>query len=288
VLFGIYPAVNEKDDETAQQLNFGRAQQLNFETARQPNFETARQPLLQEGDTDAMHRAVLFGPKTRPDRHHRYRSYVLQASAWVATALRRLKSGRRYVKKWFVLDSDTQVDEQLKEARRHLTKMLSALGRLVIKKGVPEDEGGACSESALAGTLAYVWTRNECDIRSRYDCGEKTDGRYVVNICEFYWRKMFEDFFDASTRVGTIVHESSHHFGTDDKGYCGMIDCLRLSSEDARNNADSYTHLVEELVKSRLAEEALPSDLLPDRACNTPCDPKSFQDDWHFDKMLPE
>eukprot|EP00931_Biecheleriopsis_adriatica_P018995 TRINITY_DN13085_c0_g2_i1.p1 TRINITY_DN13085_c0_g2~~TRINITY_DN13085_c0_g2_i1.p1 ORF type:complete len:276 (+),score=41.11 TRINITY_DN13085_c0_g2_i1:61-888(+) len=75
VLFGIYPAVNEIDDESPVSL-------------------------LQEEDTLRDPKAqVVFGPKTRPDRHQRYNAYVLQASAWIATALRRLKSGRRYVKK---------------------------------------------------------------------------------------------------------------------------------------------------------------------------------------------
>ena len=101
------------------------------------------------------------------------------------------------------------------------------------------------------GTLAFVMAYPRCTVYSSSDCGEKTyDGRYIVNICEFYWRGSW----DQSTRVGTLVHESSHHFGTDDKGYCSAINCLRLSSADAKNNADTYTQLVKELVSTSYAE----------------------------------
>lgn len=53
-------------------------------------------------------------------------------------------------------------------------------------------------------------TRDRCAVGDG-DCGEKTfDGRYVINICEWYWR----EGLGSSTPVGTLIHESSHHFGT--------------------------------------------------------------------------
>jgi len=93
--------------------------------------------------------------------------------------------------------------------------------------------------------MAYVSAISSCGVNSNVDCGEKTQtGRYIINICEFYWH----DAIKPSSRVGTLVHESSHHFGTKDEGYCDQVDCLALSSREARNNADTYTKLVEELV----------------------------------------
>eukprot|EP00930_Biecheleria_cincta_P035439 TRINITY_DN24376_c0_g1_i1.p1 TRINITY_DN24376_c0_g1~~TRINITY_DN24376_c0_g1_i1.p1 ORF type:complete len:589 (+),score=72.60 TRINITY_DN24376_c0_g1_i1:80-1846(+) len=266
VLFGIFPSVNENDEESPSSLL--------EEEATQPgrNHEPA----------------VAFGPRVREDRHDQYREYVVKASAWIATALRRLKSGRSLVQKWFILHSDSQVDSQISEARKHLTKMLAATGRMLIKKGVPKGEPrGVCSVENGAGTVAYVWTSRSCDVKSRYDCGEKESGRYVINICEFYWRFGMGE----STRIGTVVHEASHHFGTNDNGYCEMVDCLSLSSSDARNNADSYTHFVKELVRSSwMVEESLPSDLVAHEACNTPCNPVAVQGnfgEWKFKTKLP-
>lgn len=108
--------------------------------------------------------------------------------------------------------------------------------------------------------MAYVAALQNCGVNSRYDCGEKTQaGRYVINICEFYWNEVIQ----ISSRIGTIVHESSHHFGTTDEGYCDMVDCLALSSREARNNADTYTKLVEQLVSDRSLPGGSPSAHLP-------------------------
>merc|ERR1712187_753594 len=109
--------------------------------------------------------------------------------------------------------------------------------------------GGPCKFSQTAtsvgGTMAYVEAITSCGVNSNMDCGGKTgNGRYIINICEFYWH----DAIKPSSRVGTLVHESSHHFGTKDFGYCDQVDCLALSSREARSNADSYTKLVEQLV----------------------------------------
>merc|ERR1712187_768252 len=112
--------------------------------------------------------------------------------------------------------------------------------------------GGPCKFSQTAtsvgGTMAYVEAITSCGVNSNMDCGGKTQsGRYVINICEFYWHEAIK----PSSRVGTLVHEASHHFGTKDEGYCEMVDCLALSSREARNNADTYTKLVEQLVGDR-------------------------------------
>merc|ERR1712048_860305 len=104
-------------------------------------------------------------------------------------------------------------------------------------------------------------TRVDCGVNSRFDCGQKErSGRHLINICEFYWNPAL----DSKIRIGTIVHESSHHFGTKDEGYCDQINCLALSSLEARNNADTYTKLVQELVADRrLPESSSGSHNLP-------------------------
>lgn len=215
VIFGIFPSPDEIDDSTG-----------------------VASLLESPGDT------VRFGPSTLPQRHYLYSRYLLQASAWIATALRRLPRGSSAVRKWFILHTSKEVSLQTNVARRHLTKMLQALNHLMIVKGKVHE----CRTSGDSGTMAFVMASVNCNVYSTHDCGQKTryDGRYIVNICEFYWRS----YWDQSERVGTLVHESSHHFGTDDNAYCDSspTSCFRLSSDKAKNNADTYTKLVEELV----------------------------------------
>merc|ERR1712048_1326510 len=99
-------------------------------------------------------------------------------------------------------------------------------------------------------------TRVDCGVNSRFDCGQKErSGRHLINICEFYWNPAL----NSNVRIGTIVHESSHHFGTKDEGYCDQVNCLALSSREARNNADTYTKLVEQLVSDPSLSGGSPS-----------------------------
>jgi hypothetical protein len=202
-----------------------------------------------------------LGPRTLPSRHGLYKQYAVKAAAWVAAAVRRLRASKSYVRKWFRV-SESQTSAQTDEVRRHLMRILKLMQKAFIKKGL----SNSCSVSASGGTLAFVMASANCNVQSKRDCGEKTDsGRYIINICEFYW----DSYFDTSVRVGTIVHESSHHFGTDDRGYCDDVDCLSMSSDDARNNADSYANFVQDLVSARdLVEEA---QWDPDWECNTGC-----------------
>eukprot|EP00930_Biecheleria_cincta_P079657 TRINITY_DN6756_c0_g3_i1.p1 TRINITY_DN6756_c0_g3~~TRINITY_DN6756_c0_g3_i1.p1 ORF type:complete len:586 (-),score=79.80 TRINITY_DN6756_c0_g3_i1:56-1813(-) len=253
VVFGIFPAVDENEDEPTNSL------------------------LQEQAETEGPGADVAFGSKIRPDRHSEYRASALKASAWISTALRRIRSGRDITKKWFVLRSEAQVDAQIVEARMHLMKMLTAIGNLKIRKGPSRH----CKVTDRGGTLAYVMATVGCSVQSTNNCGEgrscsscgdKEQGRYVVNICEFYWQ------FDEAKRTGTIVHESSHHFGTDDKAYCSSGGCLQLSSVEARDNADSYTHFVKELVQSSWLQAETPAThMVPHPTCNTGCNPIQFQ-----------
>jgi len=229
---------------------------------------------------------VAFGGRTKASRHAEYRKIVVKASAWLSYALKRLRAGRGLVEKWFVLGgrvtTEAEVDAQIIEARKHMTRMWQLMNRILIKKGIPSEEGGPCSVENGAGTMAYVMKKGWCHVPQghRSDCGTKEGGRYIVNICEFYWGWGF----GTNTHVGTIVHESSHHFGTTDNGYCDMVDCLALSSRKARENADTYTKLIAELVASRHLHEDPHGGEHP--LCNTDCDASAW-DDWEFSASLP-
>eukprot|EP00930_Biecheleria_cincta_P079654 TRINITY_DN6756_c0_g2_i2.p1 TRINITY_DN6756_c0_g2~~TRINITY_DN6756_c0_g2_i2.p1 ORF type:complete len:594 (-),score=73.71 TRINITY_DN6756_c0_g2_i2:203-1984(-) len=285
VVFGIFPAVDEDADELTNSL------------------------LQEQTGPERPGADVAFGPRIRRDRHSKYRASALKASAWISTALRRIRYGRDVTKKWFILRSEAQIDAQIIEARKHLTKMLTAIGHLKLKKGpsreCPVTDKGSSSE----GVLAYVWTKIGCSVqstnsceggRSCSSCGGKEQGRYVMNICEFYWE------FGEATRTGTLVHEASHHFGTDDKKYCESGGCLSLSSVKARNNADSYTYFVKELVTSPSLQRKTPGNRktpanipanvpanvspVPHPTCNTGCNPNEFQGPtqlWHVKHALP-
>jgi len=205
-----------------------------------------------------------------------YREFSTRASAWIATALHNLNAGRSQVKKWFILSSDGEVTAQIHESRRHLTRMLQLMTWFLIEKGTPAEVGGPCSFSQTAtsvgGTMAYVGAISTCGVNSEMDCGEKTtNGRYIINICEFYWLR----YFDTGDRVGTIVHESSHHFGTEDFGYCDAIDCLSMPSAEAQRNADTYTRFVHQLVTMPSLEYTTPT------VCNTECGAGSYEN-WDF------
>lgn len=181
-------------------------------------------------------------PFTSQDRQEFYRKFILRARSWITVGIRRIDSGRKLVRKWFNLRTKSAIDEQLNVTRRHLSLMLASTYRISILAGMSYKTGGQCR----GGTVAYVrqfapWP----DVTDFREIGEMRDGRYVIHICDHFWTGNLSE----AARVGTIVHESSHHFGTVDKGYCDKIDCLKLSPDDARNNADSYVHFIRELVK---------------------------------------
>jgi hypothetical protein len=256
-ILGVFPAPDEQDDDEG----------------------SGASDSLMEGPGGV---DVAFGSRTKASRHAEYRELVVKAAAWLSYALKRLRAGRPLVKKWFVLRSEAQVDAQMIEARKHMTRMWQLMNHILIKKGLPSEEGGPCSVQNGAGTMAYVMKSNRCHVPQgfRTDCGEKERGRYIVNICEFYWSWGF----GTDTHVGTIVHESSHHFGTTDHGYCDMVDCLALSSTKARDNADTYTKLIGDLVASRhLHEDPLGGE---HPLCNTDCGAVAWED-WDFSASLP-
>ncbi|CAJ1418787.1 unnamed protein product, partial [Effrenium voratum] len=76
--------------------------------------------------------------------------------------------------------------------------------------------------------------------------------RYIVELCDHF------DEVSDSERISTIVHEMTHHFGTIDvsmragggKAY-GEEKCLKLSSQEALTNADTYMLAVRSLSQAQ-------------------------------------
>merc|ERR1712232_657105 len=97
--------------------------------------------------------------------------------------------------------------------------------------------------------MAYVMAYSNT-LTGKFVGGEMEGDRYVINVCERYWKDEF--FVDPASKFGTIVHESSHHQGTDDEPYegaapYGRAQCLRMASEapaKALNNADNFKWIV--------------------------------------------
>lgn len=243
VVFGFFPSPDEIDDEV-------------------------QSPPLQAVATAPN---VIFGSDVSPRRHEAYRSYTVKASAWVAQAIRKVRNGRALIAKWFHIKSESQMDAQIRRTRRHLTKMLGLMSNLHIKRG----SSYICRHNGNAGVLAYVKKWRWCGVDSSRDCGEKESGRHIVNICDVYW----SFGFGSDARTGTIVHESSHHFGTEDVAYCegyhGYHNCLNLLPKYALANADSYTYFIKELIKDYRIKDDM--DSIPHEECNTLCGQSSFQ-----------
>jgi len=217
VLFGVFPAPDEADDEV-------------------PEGGTPGALLQSDGGLDPK-----FGPQIRADRHEKYRRMVVTGTNWVSTALRKMGERKSIVKKWFVMKdpSKEDLDKQVKEARLVMTKILTALSNLYLQKGV-----GHCRRNGDGGTLAFVEQMGMCDATKATECGTKKGSRFVVNICpDWFWE------FPEDHMTGTIVHECSHHFGTVDNAY-GEKKCLKLDHDKARQNADTYQLLVRALAKS--------------------------------------
>eukprot|EP00928_Gymnodinium_smaydae_P031542 TRINITY_DN23121_c0_g2_i1.p1 TRINITY_DN23121_c0_g2~~TRINITY_DN23121_c0_g2_i1.p1 ORF type:complete len:429 (+),score=46.07 TRINITY_DN23121_c0_g2_i1:65-1288(+) len=198
----------------------------------------------------------VFGHRVLEDRKHLYTQYNGMAFSLLAEAIRKLDAGRDFVKVYFSL-RDEEVDAQLIEARHHLTLMLDLFTSLFVRKGFLQGDGGEC-EPALR-VMAYVHNVAPCEVDDFVNCGEQEDGRFVMYFCESYWG---EGTFDAY-RVNIMIHESSHHFGTQDYAYCWDIDCFSLSTYHARNNADTYSELVYSLVNDETLAETGEPELPP-------------------------
>lgn len=101
-------------------------------------------------------------------------------------------------------------------------------------------------------------------------CGENTfactcPGSGGILLCNEYWRAPLEKAEDS--QIGTIIHEMTHWFGTDDNAY-GCEKCTKLAKTDraeACNNADSFEYYTEFTYIKKKA-----------------CDSKKAGSEWHL------
>jgi len=182
---------------------------------------------------------VTFDPSIADMRKYQQQVIATRAAGMVTTAMKELPTRISVLRRWLNIEEEEEVSFiklQETKTKRIFMRMLSALMNLRLITGIPQEEGGQCDPDGMA----YVNKMDDCTVDSNQDCGQKVDGKYAIYLCESYW--------DLSEReqVATLVHESSHHFGTLDLGY-SEEECLQLPHSSARQNAESYQLLVSSL-----------------------------------------
>eukprot|EP00929_Paragymnodinium_shiwhaense_P035331 TRINITY_DN19085_c0_g1_i3.p1 TRINITY_DN19085_c0_g1~~TRINITY_DN19085_c0_g1_i3.p1 ORF type:complete len:608 (-),score=153.41 TRINITY_DN19085_c0_g1_i3:594-2417(-) len=190
----------------------------------------------EDGSSSLAELVPVFGPKVKPARYDTYYEIMQESQQWVSTALDKLPGSGNLLKAWFGGDSASTY----KKVRHTLLGMAKTLDNVLIK----------VADKCNQYTVAYVMvttTQHGDFIRS--DIQKTKDGdRYVINVCEYFWR--LQD--DPSCKFGTMVHEASHHHATKDEKYkgaspYGRAACLRMAEEapdKALSNADNFQWLV--------------------------------------------
>jgi hypothetical protein len=180
-----------------------------------------------------------FGPLILPERRNLWRSLTSRGTALVRTALVRMANATQFgaARQW--LGNKIPVGQ----VREMLQKMLRTLMALRIKKG-------DCS----GRTLAYVkvWTNKHTKEFVKSDRDSR--GHFVVHVCTHFWSVVT----DLSYKYGTLIHEASHHWGTDDVALrsgetaYGRAGAKKLVSEraDPHENADNWMWAVLDLASS--------------------------------------
>ena len=92
-------------------------------------------------------------------------------------------------------------------AKRMYAQVMIAIQHLYIKRGADD----VCTKEEMfgqpvSGVLAYVYQRQKTWQRDRY----------IVNICDLLF---FPLFTGKKAIVGTLLHETVHHFGPIDHAY---------------------------------------------------------------------
>eukprot|EP00441_Pelagodinium_beii_P040476 CAMPEP_0197641358 /NCGR_PEP_ID=MMETSP1338-20131121/15349_1 /TAXON_ID=43686 ORGANISM="Pelagodinium beii, Strain RCC1491" /NCGR_SAMPLE_ID=MMETSP1338 /ASSEMBLY_ACC=CAM_ASM_000754 /LENGTH=1915 /DNA_ID=CAMNT_0043214331 /DNA_START=81 /DNA_END=5831 /DNA_ORIENTATION=+ len=195
------------------------------------NFQERGSSFL-EADPKDKKPVATFGDTIEQDKHKSVRRQTVKAAAFVASAIRNMDSRADVVKRWFSISDNKQLKKITKDVKTKLNQMQEALGQVHYKKG----ESSKCTGK----TFAYVT-----------HTPPKENDRWIVHLCDYYWKVVDDE------RIGTLIHEISHHFGTTDepmpdgkgKAY-GEEKCLKLETHQAIRNADNYMFLVKDLSKS--------------------------------------
>ena len=134
---------------------------------------------------------------------------------------------------WFGTPPASDVAAQDAAALNRVSEM-RWLGTNANAEFICEDSRGECG--ANPSWLAYVWP------------ADANAGRRRIQFCQPFWALAHDgtDAGDDFSRVGVMVHEFSHHFGTDDLGYWETaVRNLALNNwQDAYANADNFRFFV--------------------------------------------
>ena len=183
-------------DSAEDSLNVNSSVQLTLENTAQPagGLGVKRQGLTYSGSCNNDQQGALNGANQGA-------TYMINAAINNAPTSR-----YRY---WFGTPPDGTVAVMDAQVVDRLSSM-RALGADANAEFVCENTDGECA--ANPSWIAYVWT-------SDADAGIRR-----VQFCLPYWRLAHDsndggDGRNSSSRVGVMVHEYSHLFGTDDLGY---------------------------------------------------------------------
>lgn len=163
-----------------------------------------------------------FDQSFEATHQQKFQEDAQKALAWVAHAVDKVEQKREVIRQ-YMMSSD---ERALKEIKSHLFRLLDVLANLHLSKD-------NCKEGLLA------WIKQKCPGGvQEQPCGQrKGNGRYVIYMCDAVLG------LAPGYRVGNLVHEASHHFGTKDEAF-GLDEVLNLPENKARRNADSYVYLI--------------------------------------------
>lgn len=182
-------------------------------------------------------RSTPWFKRIRDDRKKQWIAYITKGQGLVQTAIDRLDTRASTSKRWLSKKGGPEPDKA--DIKAMYQKMLRVLLKAQIKRGPPVEENGQCEGSTLA--YVYVWT----DAKDKFLYSHKTlfGGRYVIHVCEKFWSVVNR----LEYKYGTLVHEASHHLGTEDILFKGMTAYgktaakeLAVSGETAWENADNW------------------------------------------------
>ncbi|CAK9033325.1 unnamed protein product [Durusdinium trenchii] len=170
------------------------------------------------------------------ERRKAYKKELVQAVAWVSAAVQKKRA------RIFTLDclkTWMKGSEHSKVIFQHLQHVKKVLQNSYIRKS--PDPGVYCAKRELAYVQWHPLLGQQRPGPKDHRVGEMTkDDRYIINLCPAFWAE------GSQFRIGALIHEASHHYGTTDHAY-GAEACRALPADKALENADSYFYLVQNL-----------------------------------------
>eukprot|EP00928_Gymnodinium_smaydae_P020484 TRINITY_DN17916_c0_g2_i1.p1 TRINITY_DN17916_c0_g2~~TRINITY_DN17916_c0_g2_i1.p1 ORF type:complete len:426 (+),score=57.31 TRINITY_DN17916_c0_g2_i1:93-1370(+) len=196
--------------------------------------------------------APVFGSRVQNDLRTDIAKIYQMAVAIVAGTLRKLNQATTQIEKWFKVHGDA-VQQQRTTLRKHLSLILGALGRSMLKYDP------ACRYVAYIMAAHGFWNwLFGCNVQDFRDCGIKQSGRYVVNACPPFMKSVPKSSLHAFA-AQILIHEHSHHFGSKDKCY---QPCIGHNSSDLVINADSYAAFCTDVNRGTSSGDCQDTDMI--------------------------